>query len=165
MGIDGWTPIMAAGAMALVTLATEPNSHLIGFDTKYHEIGFTPKNRIDTIVERLSRHRGGGTNTNLPVQYAWDKKLDVDAIVSYTDGETWAGQARYSGYYRSIGGGHVTEWVTKYADRYGPFKFLNCGMTATGTSDVDSKNGMMFELTGMDANTPRIISEYVQGNL
>jgi hypothetical protein len=38
-------------------------------------------------------------------------------------------------------------------------------MIATGTSDVDSKNPMMFELNGMDANTPRIISEYVQGNL
>jgi 60 kDa SS-A/Ro ribonucleoprotein len=165
MGIEGWTPVMAAGAMALVTLATEPNSHLIGFDTSYHEIGFTAKNRIDTIVDRLSRHRGGGTNTNLPVQYAWDKKLDVDAIVSYTDDETWAGQARFASYYRTMGGGHVTEWVTKYADRYGPFKFLNCAMIATGTSDVDSKNPMMFELNGMDANTPRIISEYVQGNL
>jgi 60 kDa SS-A/Ro ribonucleoprotein len=151
--------------MALVTLATEPNSHLIGFDTSYHEIGFTAKNRIDTIVDRLSRHRGGGTNTNLPVQYAWDKKLDVDAIVSYTDDETWAGQARFASYDRTMGGGHVTEWVTKYADRYGPFKFLNCAMIATGTSDVDSKNPMMFELNGMDANTPRIISEYVQGNL
>ncbi len=165
MGIEGWTPVMAAGAMALVTLATEPNSHLIGFDTRYHEIGFTAKNRIDTIVDRLSRHRGGGTNTNLPVQYAWDNKLDVDAIVSYTDDETWAGQARFASYYRTTGGGHVTEWVTKYADRYGPFKFLNCAMIATGTSDVDRKNPMMFELNGMDANTPRIISEYVQGNL
>ena len=165
MGIEGWNPIMAAGAMALVTLATEPNAHLIGYDTKYHEIQFTQKNRIDTIVDRLSRHQGGGTNTNLPVQYAWDKKLDVDAIVSYTDNETWAGQARYAGYYRSHGGGHVTEWVTKYADKFGPFKFLNCGMTATGTSDVDAGNPMMFELFGMDANTPRIISEYVQGNL
>jgi 60 kDa SS-A/Ro ribonucleoprotein len=110
----------------------------------------------------LSKHNGGGTNTALPVKYAMDKKLNVDAIVSYTDNETWAGRGYYGG--RS-GTGHVTEEMKMYVDKYGEFKFLNCAMVASGTSDVDSKNPNMFELVGMDANTPRIISEFMQGNL
>jgi len=161
MGIDGWFPIMAAGAMALVTLSVEPNSHLIGFDSRVHEFRLSGKTRIDQVVKALASINGGATDTALPVQYARNKGLKVDAIVSYTDNETWAGRGGYYGNRT----GHVTEEVQKYTDKYGPFKFLNCGMTATGTSDVDHKNPNMFELVGMDANTPRIISEFIQGNL
>ncbi len=153
MGIEGWTPVMAAGAMALVTMTVEPNSHLIGFDGTTHEFQLSGKTRIDQVVQALSRIQGGRTDTSLPVKYALTKRMDVDAIVSYTDNETWSGY------------GHVTEEVQKYTDKFGPFKFLNCAMTATGTSDVDHKNPNMFELVGMDANTPRIISEFIQGNL
>lgn len=162
MGIEGWTPIMAAGAMALVTMAREPNSHLIGFDGSVHEMNITAHSRIDDVVRKLASIRGGATNTALPVHYARTKKMQVDAIVSYTDNETWAGTGSW-GYRGNTG--HVVEEVEKYTDRFGEFKFLNCAMTATGTSDVDRKNTNMFELVGMDSNTPRIISEYMQGNL
>jgi len=163
MGIEGWTPIMAAGAMALVTLTVEPNSHLIGFDGQVHEMRITGKARIDQVVEALSRIRGGATDTALPVHYARSKGMKVDAIVSYTDNETWRNTGY--GWGRNNMTGHVVEEVQKYRDQYGSFKFLNCAMTATGTSDVDAKDEDMFELVGMDANTPRIISEYMQGNL
>jgi hypothetical protein len=153
---------MAAGAMALVTLTVEPNSHLIGFDSRAHEFRLSGKTRIDQVVNDLSKIQGGATDTALPVQYARTKGLRVDTIVSYTDNETWAGRGYVGAYGRT---GHVTEEVKKYEDKYGQFKFLNCAMTATGTSDVDHKNPNMFELVGMDSNTPRIISEFTQGNL
>jgi len=161
MGIEGWTPIMAAGAMALVTMAREPNSHLIGFDSRVFEMNITARSRIDDIVKALASICGGATNTALPVHYARQKGMKVDAIVSYTDNETWAGRAWGHG----GGTGHVVEEVEKYTDKFGSFKYLNCAMTATGTSDVDRKNPNMFELVGMDSNTPRLISEYMQGNL
>ncbi len=160
MGIEGWTPIMAAGAMALVTMAREPNSHLIGYDSRVFEMNITAHSRIDDIVKALASICGGATNTALPVHYARTKGMQVDAIVSYTDNETWAGRGFGRG-----GTGHVVEEVEKYTDKFGPVKFLNCAMTATGTSDVDRKNPNMFELVGMDSNTPRLISEYMQGNL
>ena len=160
MGIEGWTPIMAAGAMALVTMAREPNSHLIGFDSRVFEMNITAHSRIDDIVKALASICGGATNTALPVHYARTKGMQVDAIVSYTDNETWAGRGFGRG-----GTGHVVEEVEKYTDKFGPVKFLNCAMTATGTTDVDRKNPNMFELVGMDSNTPRLISEYMQGNL
>jgi 60 kDa SS-A/Ro ribonucleoprotein len=164
MGIEGWNPIMAAGAMALVTMVVEPNSHLIGFDGKVHELHLSGKNRIDDLVQVLASIRGGATNTALPVHYARTKGMKVDAIVSYTDNETWAGH-HWFGYGSNSGTGHVVEEVQKYNDKFGEFKFLNCAMVATGTSDVDTKDNNMFELVGMDANTPRIISEFMQGNL
>lgn len=159
MGITGWTPIMAAGAMALVTMAVEPNSHLIGFDSRVHEMRLSPRMRIDEVVRALARINGGATDTALPVLYARTNNMQVDTIVSYTDNETWRNSGY--GYNRS---GHVEE-VQKYTDKFGPFKFLNCAMTATGTTDVDHKNPNMFELIGMDSSTPRIISEFTQGNL
>jgi 60 kDa SS-A/Ro ribonucleoprotein len=166
MGIDGWTPVMAAGAMALVTMVVEPNSHLIGFDGSVHEMRLSGKNRIDDVVRALASIRGGATNTALPVHYARTKGMKVDAIVSYTDNETWAGGSGYGwSWNRGAETGHVVEEVQKYNDKFGEFKFLNCAMIASGTSDVDTKNTNMFELVGMDANTPRIISEFMQGNL
>ena len=162
MGIEGWSPLMASAAFALVTLSVEPNSHLIGFDEDYHDMRVTSRSRIDTVLRTLSKHRGGGTNTALPVKYAADNKLDVDAIVSYTDNETWCDYHYGWGRRRT---GKVTEEFAAYKDKYGPTRFLNLAMAASGTTDADKKQEGMFELVGMDANTPRVISEYVQGNL
>lgn len=157
--VPNTSPAELAAAMALVTYRTEPNSVLIGYSTSVREMKVSrTRSRIDSITKHIGH--GGGTDTSLPVQYAMKNKLDVDGIVSYTDNCTWGAA---SGYYHR--GGHVTQWVKKYVDQYGPVRFINCAMESNGITDVDPNNPYMFEVTGVDANTPRLISEYLSGNI
>jgi len=157
--VPNTSPSEIAAAMALVTYRTEPNSVLIGYSDGVREMKVSrTRSRIDSIMKHVGH--GGGTNTTLPVQYAWNNKLDVDGIVSYTDNNTWGACSR--GWNSN---GHVTQWVNKYVDRFGPMRFINCAMEANSITDTDAKNPYMFELVGVDANTPRIISEFLAGNL
>lgn len=150
--VPNTSPAEVAAAMALVTYRTEPNSVLIGYsgDSRVMKVSRT-RSRIDDIVKHVGR--GGWTDTAQPVKFAKTQKLDVDGFVSYTDNCTWAGN------------GHVTEHLKKYADLYGPARFINCAMECNGSTDSDPKNPYMFELTGLDANTPRLISEFLAGNI
>lgn len=145
-------PAEVAAAMALVTYRTEPNSVLIGYSGSTREMKVSrTRGRIEDIVKHVGR--GGMTDTTLPVQYAMKNKLDVDGIVSYTDNCTWAGR------------GHATEYVRNYVKQYGPMYHINCAMVANSASDTDPSNPYMFELVGVDASTPRLISEFISGRL
>jgi 60 kDa SS-A/Ro ribonucleoprotein len=158
MGIRGWTPLMLSSAMALITYKVEPNAEFIGFDTNIRNLVMNRKDRIDTVNKRFEKYSGGGTNTSLPIKHA-NRYGPYDAVVSYTDNETWH---HFGGWNSS---GHVTEHVNQYVNKHGPVRFLNCATLTSGTSDVDPENPYMFELCGFSADTPKIISEYIAGNL
>lgn len=148
-----FTPMEMGAAMALVHLRTEPNSHLIGFNTSYHEIPVSKNIRLDAMIQTMRQFRGGGTNTSLPMQYLVDRNLRVNTVVSYTDNETWAGC------------GYVTEYMSRYRNLFSQTRFMNCNTTSGHSSDVDPNNAQMFELHGFDANTPRLIAEYSLGRV
>lgn len=151
------SPAEAAAAMMFITYKVEPNAVLINYSTKYTEIAVSRRMTVNSLLNHFGR--GGGTNTALPLHYALDNKLDVDAIVSYTDNETWAG------YYGSRAG-HVTEVLRKYQNKVGhPVRFANVAMVANRITDVDPTNPNMFEIAGMDSQTPQIISEFVAGRM
>jgi 60 kDa SS-A/Ro ribonucleoprotein len=147
------SPNEAASAMALVTYMVEPNSVLIGYSDRYREIDLSRKATIKQLVGKIASV-GAGTDTSLPVRFAAEKKMDFDAIVSWTDNNTWSGY------------GHVAEHLRNYQNKVGhPVRFLNAAMESNSSTDVDPTNPNMLELTGMDANTPKIISEFVAGRI
>ncbi len=96
----------AAAALALVTVATEPKAQVTAFasgkggwsagragDRRGWASGITPlaispRQRLDDVVEATSALPFGGTDCALPMLYALDRGLDVDAFVVLTDSET-----------------------------------------------------------------------------
>jgi len=150
------TPAKVAAAMMYITVRTEPNAVPICYSTAYKDLPVGRRSSLDEMLRAFGR--GGGTNTALPVQYALDKKLDVDAIVSYTDNETWADY----GWNRN---GHVTQVHSHLEQRLGhEVKFVNCATTATQCTDVDPNKTSMFEMVAFSADTPRIISAIINGD-
>jgi len=152
--MDGlMSPNEAASAMALVTYMVEPSSMLIGYSDRYRAIDLSRKSTIKQLIGKIASV-GAGTDTSLPVKFAADQKMDFDAIVSFTDNNTWSGY------------GHVTEHLRNYQNKIGhPVRFLNAAMEANGSTDVDPTNPNMLELSGMSANTPQIISEFIAGRV
>ena len=68
----------------------------------------------------------GGTDCALPMLYASEKGLQVDAFVVMTDNETWAGNI------------HPVEALRDYRRKTGiPAKLVVVGMTSTGFSIAD----------------------------
>jgi 60 kDa SS-A/Ro ribonucleoprotein len=158
----------ATAALALVTMAVEPETHVVGFTSAGHHRGqyggmhgggsaeltplaISPKQRLTDAVAAVSNLPFGGTDCSLPMLYALEKRLKVDAFVVLTDNETWAGKI------------HPVEALRRYRLKSDiPAKLVVVGMTSTGFSIADPNDGGMLDVVGFDAAAPSVIADFVR---
>jgi 60 kDa SS-A/Ro ribonucleoprotein len=164
------TPREGAAAMALVTVATEPKTHTVTFSAKGKQAwaspfgsrwaGYTdglapfalsPKQRLDDVVKAMRGLPFGGTDCALPMLYALERKLEVDAFVIYTDSETWAGKV------------HPVEALQRYRAETGiPAKLVVVGMVANQFSIADPADAGTLDVVGFDAAAPAVIADFLR---
>lgn len=163
------TPLSAAvasGAMAMVTVRTEPEHYAAGFTstggnfwtggTAMTPIAFSAKQRLDDVLRKMKdlERRMGGTDCALPMLDALEKKLQVDAFVIYTDSETWAGKV------------HPTQALRQYREATGiPAKMVVVGMVSNGFTIADPTDGGNLDVCGFDTATPQLITDFVAGRV
>jgi 60 kDa SS-A/Ro ribonucleoprotein len=138
----------AAAAMALVTLATEPNADAIAFDTEVYTPALSARQRLDDVT-RAFTIGGGGTNLALAWEYANSARDEYDAIVIYTDsedGRRQTGQARL-----------------RYRVRVPDYREVVVGMEANEFTAVNGP--LALNVAGFDASAPAVISQFVGGAL
>jgi 60 kDa SS-A/Ro ribonucleoprotein len=158
----------ATAALALVTMAVEPATHVVGFTSAGYHLGqyggmhgrgeasltplaISPKQRLTDAVAAVSGLPFGGTDCALPMLYAAKKRLAVDAFVVMTDNETWAGQI------------HPVEALRNYRRKMGiAAKLVVVGMTSTGFSIADPNDGGMLDVVGFDAAAPAVIADFLR---
>ena len=158
----------ATAALALVTVAVEPATHVVGFTSAGHHqrlfggmygggeteltpLAISPKQRLTDAVAAVSGLPFGGTDCALPMLYALDKRLPVDAFVVMTDNETWAGKI------------HPVEALRSYRKKMGiAAKLVVVGMTSTGFSIADPNDGGMLDVVGFDAAAPAVIADFLR---
>jgi 60 kDa SS-A/Ro ribonucleoprotein len=165
------TPREAAAAMALVTLAVEPRTHVVGFTAAgwggwthgskrrgySARDGLTPlplsrRQRLDDAVQRTANLPFGATDCALPMLYAAERGLEVDAFVVYTDSETWAGTVQ------------PVEALRRYRATTGiPAKLVVVGLVSNGFSIADPNDGGMLDVVGFDAAAPALIADFIRG--
>ncbi len=165
------TPREGAAAIALVTIATEPNTHCVAFsaagkqgwkspfDSRWSgytdglsPLSLSPKQRLDDVVKKMRELPFGGTDCALPMLYALDRKLAVDAFVIYTDSETWAGKI------------HPVEALQRYrAEMNIPAKLIVVGMVANQFTIADPGDAGTLDVVGFDASAPALIADFVRG--
>lgn len=165
-GVPGLTPRVASAALSLVTAATEKQSAFVAFtssggyygygrdfqgnpDSGITQLNISPKQRLDTVVQAVSSLPMGGTDCALPILWAMKHNIEVDAFVTYTDSETYAGTI------------HVSQALEQYRQKTGiDTKMVAVGMTATKYSvcDPDDKNSM--NVVGFDTSAPNLISDF-----
>jgi 60 kDa SS-A/Ro ribonucleoprotein len=154
----------AAAAMAMVTLAREPNAIVYGFTRgtsptmhRGYPAGLTPllisaRQRLDDVVRYLSHLDFGGTDCALPFVVAQQQGLQLDAFAVYTDGETWAGNI------------HPVQALKQYRQATGiNSRSIVIGMTASPFSIADPQDGGMLDLVGFDASAPAIMADFIGG--
>lgn len=173
-GVPGLTPRLAAAAMAMVIARSEKNWHCIGFSSGasgewrhgngrsqwsgmgYHagitSLTISPKQRLDAVVKTMQKVPMGGTDCALPMLYASAKKLEVDAFVTLTDNETWAGDI------------HPHQALEKYRRETGrASKMVVIGMTATEFSIANKDDAGSLDVVGMDTAAPQVIADFIRG--
>lgn len=166
------SPREASAAMAMVTVRTEPNTHVTAFasggtfrrpsmhsrgpgsmyDVGIVPVGFSPRSRLDDVVKQTSNMPFGGTDCALPMMYATAERLEVDAFVVLTDNETWHGQDM-----------HPCQALNEYRQKIGrPAKLIVVGMVSNGFSIADPADGGMLDVVGFDANAPAVMADFVR---
>ena len=153
----------AAAALALVTLATEPDSAAYGFtstggnwfsrhDTGITPLALSPRQRLDDAIRTVSNLPFGGTDCALPMIHARENGLEVDTFVVLTDNETWAGQQ------------HPHQALNAYRQSTSiPARLVVVGMTATDFTIADPTDAGMLDVAGFDTAVPNLISGFSRG--
>jgi 60 kDa SS-A/Ro ribonucleoprotein len=147
------TPREGSAAMALMTAATEANTHIVGFAAGgLKPLPLSPSMRLDDAVKAVSGLPFGGTDCALPMLHALEKGLKADAFVVYTDSETWAGQI------------HPAQALRQYRERTGiAAKLVVVGMVSNGFSIADPADAGMLDVVGFDTAAPAVIADFVRG--
>jgi 60 kDa SS-A/Ro ribonucleoprotein len=115
------------------------------------ELGFNNKTALNDAVKSTARMNFGRTDCALPMIYALENKIEVDAFIVYTDNETWHGTV------------HPFQALQQYRDKTGiPAKLIVVGMTATNFSIADPNDAGMLDVVGFDSSAPAIISDFVR---
>lgn len=144
----------AAAAMALIVSRTEPHHFVLGVNTAPVELRISPTMRLDTAMAVVDRSIKGGTDLSVPARWLTSEHIDVDAVVTMTDSETWAGRQ------------HPSQALDVYRKRVGhEVRNVVAAMTATGHSIGDVADPLTLQCVGLDATLPEIIRSFVAAEL
>jgi 60 kDa SS-A/Ro ribonucleoprotein len=155
------TPREASAALALVTARVEAKTHLVGFTaangrswesgTEMAPLNLSPAMRLDQAVKAVGNLPFGRTDCALPMLYALERGLKVDAFVVLTDSETWAGKV------------HPVQALRQYRERSGiAAKLVVVGMVSNGFSIADPSDAGMLDVVGFDAAAPAVIADFIR---
>ncbi len=141
----------AAAAMAMVTLAKEPQCEVVAFTDTMTPIFLTKNMQLDRVSKAFYRNDWGGTDCAQPMLWAQKNKLEFDAFVVYTDSETWCGDI------------HATQALTQYRKSTGiPAKLIVAGMVSNGFSIADPSDPGMLDVVGFDTQAPSVMSDFAR---
>lgn len=162
-GVPGLSPRVASAAMALVTAATERDYGFVAFTgggwgntvTKASDaiksIDISPRQRLDDVVRRIDGLPFGATDCALPMLWALERKVSVDAFVIYTDSETWCGKV------------HPVQALAEYRRKTGiGAKLIVVGMVSNSFSIADPDDAGMLDVVGFDTRAPMVIGDFIR---
>jgi 60 kDa SS-A/Ro ribonucleoprotein len=154
-GIPNLTPRKASTAMALVTANTEKDYTFLGFYDRINLLNISPRQRLDDVVLYINGLQFGATDCALPMIWALENKVQVDAFVIYTDSETWFGDI------------HPNQAIAEYRQKMDipDAKLIVVGMVANRFSIADPEDPNMLDVVGFDTSTPQLISEFIRGDI
>jgi 60 kDa SS-A/Ro ribonucleoprotein len=171
-GVPGLTPRDASAALALVTAATEPSYHVVGFHagrggwTKGRRragyggadgltpLAISPRQRLTDAVRTVSGLPFGATDCALPMLYAQAQALEIDTFVIFTDSETWWGDV------------HPVHALQRYRAASGiDARLVVVGLVANQFSIADPNDPRQLDVVGFDTATPQLIADFARGAL
>ena len=116
-------------------------------------LSISPKQRIDEVCKYMSELPLGGCDVALPMLYAMERDLSIDAFIIITDKNAWGegdtSPARAMESYRASTGIDA--------------RLVVVGMVDNDLNSVDPNDPLALNVVGMDTYAPSIISSFVRG--
>jgi 60 kDa SS-A/Ro ribonucleoprotein len=86
-----------AALFAAALLRRNPDSLIIPFDDRLHDVRLDPQDTILSLAERLAAYGGGGTNCSLPLMAAniTNRRRKFVGCILISDQESWIGTGRH----------------------------------------------------------------------
>jgi len=155
-GVPGLTPRIGAAVMAMVTYRVEKECEVLAFSDKLVSAKLTPNMTLAEVHAAIDRIPMGGTDCSLPMLWAKQNKVDVDAFAVYTDSETWAGRVA-----------HPSQALSQYRKAMDKpdAKMIVVGMVSNGFTIADPADRNQLDVVGFDTATPSIIADFVRGDI
>jgi 60 kDa SS-A/Ro ribonucleoprotein len=151
------TNMEAAMAMAMATMAVEPDTHVYGFSSGIVDLramGVSPNRRLEDNLKLVRRLPFDSTDCALPMIAAQRMKLPVDAFVVYTDNETWFGRV------------HPSVALKEYRQTMGiQARQVVSAFTASINTIADPKDPLTMDTIGLDASLPTVIANFMAGRI
>lgn len=148
-GIPLFTPRVASAVMAMVTMRSEENYHILAFASEVSELDIGKHSSLKQVMDVIDKTKMGSTNIGSAIEYAIKRNLDVDCFVIYTDNEVNRGE-------------HVSQLIRKYRkDMNKPeAKLAVVAMESNNFSIADPSDPNMIDFAGFDSSTPAAISAF-----
>lgn len=153
----------ASAALALVTMATEPDCDVVGFTgagrsrtagAGISELPISPRQRLDDAIRTVSDLPFGGTDCALPMLWAEQNNREYDTFIVLTDNETWAGSM------------HPHQALRQYRERVVPnARLAVVGMTANDVSIADPADHGSLDVAGFDSAVPNLLADFSRGSI
>ena len=148
------TPREAACALALVTMASEPDATIMAFSHELVPVDISPRMRLDNVIRKMASIPMGGTDCSLPMQVMEREKIPVNLFQVLTDCETWAGSV------------HPHQALEQYRQEMGiAARLAVVGMTATDITIADPLDPGSLDVAGFDASVPKMLADFGRGEL
>jgi 60 kDa SS-A/Ro ribonucleoprotein len=173
-GMPGLSPLEVATALALVSAATEARCEIACFAAAVARrratlpararrarpagglapLAIAAGQRLSDALAAVSGLRHSDTDLALPMRDALTRGLAVDAFVIYTDTDTLARET------------HPALALAEYRRRSGiDARLVVVAMAARRLSIADPADPGMLDVVGFDLATPRLIADFVRGEL
>lgn len=146
------TSCEAAAAMAMVFARTEQEYFIHGFAGTFKDLKITAKDTLPSATKKAQDHNFGSTDCSLPMVYAIQHKLTVDAFIVITDNETYAGKMQ------------PVQALNQYRQKSGiNAKEVVIGTSATNFTIADPNDPGMMDVVGFDTSSPQVIADFIRG--
>lgn len=149
IGSTGLTAAEASCILSMVTIKTEPYLFHGAFSNGLTATGINKYMSLKEVQQVINKIPMSGTDCSLPMSYAEQHNIPVDAFVIYTDNETNS--------YKT----HPFRALQSYRRKMGiNSKLIVCGMTATQFTIADPTDVNSLDVVGFDTSTPSVISAF-----
>lgn len=150
-GMTGITPRMAAATMCMVTARSETQYQIMAFSHEFVPFPLSKNDSARDVWKKTEELPFGGTDCSLPMVWATERKIEVDAFLVYTDNETHHGRL------------HPYQALDQYRQKMGrPAKLIVVGMTATEFSIAKPDDAGMLDVVGFDTAAPRVMADFIR---
>lgn len=143
---------VVAAAMSYIYMKICDNVDFLTYDTRCAEVNGVHDGMSLAEFTKVyaDKFRGGGTDGSLPAQFAIKEKRKYDAIITFSDNETWAGEDRVESVYNNYRKSFNEDLVA-----------IDMAMTPVAFRQNDPKHPLNYSITGLNPEGPNIIRKII----